>query len=178
MSKRPNFIRDTNPFNLAGPPDYWLAKLHEFDPSLVLIPSRQDFVYRLAQRRPPDPKAKLVGDLAQDSDSRMMAQYGCIPVCTVNATARWDNPLMWNDLKERMPSRMGGWEKYEAIMDAREQEKEIKKAAEADDRNTLVAKDGWKYYQKKAGFRSQMWSPTIKKSQDKGRMLSPQVVIK
>jgi hypothetical protein len=173
-----NYIHDVNPFNLAGPPQWWLQKLWEFDESLVVIPSKQDFVYRMAQRRPPDPKAKLVGDLAQDSDSRMMAQYGLIPVTTINATARWDNPLMWKDLAERCPWRMGGWDKYEAIMDAKEQEQELKKAAVTDDRNTQVAKDGWRYYQKKAGFRSQMYSPTVKEKQDKGRMLSPQVVIK
>lgn len=173
-----NYIHDVNPFNLAGPPKWWLLKLWEFDNSLVVIPSKQDFVYRMAQRRPPDPKAKLVGDLAQDSDSRMMAQYGLIPVTTINATARWDNPLMWEDLRQRCPWRMGGAAAYEAMMDAKEQEAELKKAAVTDDRNTLVAKDGWRYYQKKAGFRSQLYSPTVKEKQDKSRMLSPQVVIK
>lgn len=173
-----NYIHDVNPFNLAGPPKWWLQKLWEFDNSLVVIPSKQDFVYRMAQRRPPDPKAKLVGDLAQDSDSRMMAQYGLIPVTTINATARWDNPLMWEDLRMRCPWRMGGWEQYEKAMDEIEQKKEMEKAAIADDRNTLIAKDGWKYYQKKAGFRSQMWSPTVKNKRDTERMKSPQIVIK
>lgn len=173
-----NFIRDTNPFNLAGPPKWWLRKLWDFDNTLVVMPSRQDFVYRMAQRRPPDPKAKLVGDLAADSDARMMAQYGCIPVTTINATARWDNPLMWEDLRMRCPWRMGGWEKYEALMDEQEQKKELEKAAVADDRNTQLTKDGWKYYQMKTGLRTSLYSPTIKEKQDTSRMKSPQIIIK
>lgn len=173
-----NYIHDANPFNLAGPPDWWLRKLWEFDPSLVVIPSKQDFVYRLCQKRPPDPRAKLVGELQNDSDSKMIAAHNCIPVTTINATARWDNPLMWEDLRRRCPWRMGGWEAYEKEMDALEEKEQLEKAAVADDRNTILAKDGYKYYQKKQGLRTHIYSPTVKQKQDTSRMKSPQIVIK
>lgn len=148
-----NYIPGDNPYNLAGPPLYWLRQLHEFDPSLVVFASKQDFLYRLAQRRPLDPRAKLAGELARDSDSAMLANHGCIPVTTLLATARWDNPLMWKDLEGRCPWRNGGADKYHAQLLAQERAQDLQKAIQQNDYNTHLAKDAWKMYQIKTGVR-------------------------
>lgn len=158
----PNFIPDTNPFALPGPPAWWLKKLWDFDSSLVVVPSKRDYLYRLAQRRPKlDPRARLVGELSGDSDSKMLASYGLIPVTTLLSTARWDNPLMWKDLEERCPWRMGGAAKYAAMLDAQEKEKNLRIASEQADRNTYLARDAWKMYQIKTGVRLGL-GPTTK----------------
>lgn len=148
-----NYLPGANPFNLAGPPLFWLRKLWDFDPSLVVIPSVQGFLYRIAQRRPLDTKAKLVNDISLEGDSKIMAQYGLIPVTTLLSTAKWDNPLMWKDLAERAPWRNGGAKAYEAKLDAIEREKALKVAHEQAERTEYDAKDAWKMYQIKIGTR-------------------------
>lgn len=148
-----------NPFNLAGPPEWWLKKLHEFDDSLVVVPSKLGFFYRLAQRRPLDIKARMVHRISGDHDSNVLARYGLVPVTTIIATARWDNPLMWVDLAGRMPSRNGGAEKFEAALLMQEKERELKERLDRDDMLTQVAKDSHKFYNLKRGVRSHLWSP-------------------
>lgn len=149
-----NYIPDINRFSLAGPPAWWLAKLSEFDDSLVVVPSRQAFLYRLGQRRKPDLKTNVINEsLAADRDTAMLASYGLIPVTTIVATARWDNPLMWVDLAERSPSKQGGAEAYEKKLNAQDQAKNIRIAQDINDRNTYLSKDAWKMYQIKTGRR-------------------------
>lgn len=159
-----NFIKDRNPLDLASPPKWWLKRLWDFDDSLVVVPSRMAYCYRLAQRRIPDRRTNLVHDLQGDSDSQMLRSYHLVPVTTIIATARWDNPLMWNDLAGRMPSRNGGAEAYEAKLLAIERQKELDELAKRDDMLDIVAKDSRKFYDLKRGVRSNLWSPTIKGS--------------
>lgn len=160
-----NYIPDTNPFNLAGPPDYFLRKLLEFDPSLVLVASRQGFFYRLAQRRPLKLAENVVNDiLKEQSDTRMLAQYGLVPITTVVATARWDNPMIFVELEKRAPWRMGGAQKVIDMIEGAEREELLKKRIAEDERLGYVAKDSWRFYQKLIGTRSHLWSPTVKKS--------------
>lgn len=157
-----NFIKGDNPFNLAGPPAWWLAKLKDFDDSLVVMPSKMNHLYRLCQRRPPEPRANIVHSLSTDSDAKQMAQFGLIPVTTIISTAKWDNPLIWEDLRQRSPHRMGGAEKFEQALLTRERKKELDVAKEIDERNTDVAKDAWNYYLLKAGRKNQLYSPRVK----------------
>ena len=116
-----NYIVDANPFKLAGPPEWWLRKLAEFDQSLVVMPSRQGFYYRLCQKRPPSLTKKLIEDLLfQESDTRMLANRGLIPVTTILSTANWDNPLLFKDLAERAPHRLGGAAKVNKMLEDQE----------------------------------------------------------
>src|SRR5580692_8851356 len=117
-----NYIPDHNRFHLAGPPAWWLRQLAVFDSSLVVVPSRQSFVYRLAQRRRPSLHATMVNDLTfKESDTRMLASYGLIPVTTILATANWSNPLMFEELRRRSPTMMGGAAKVNAMLEAQDQ---------------------------------------------------------
>lgn len=153
-----NYIKDTNPFNLAGPPKWWLQKLYDFDNSLVVVPSRQSCVYRLAQRRKLRLTEKVINDaLFKQSDTKMLAQYGLVPVTTILATANWDNPLMWQDLAERAPHRQGGAEKVVKMLEDRERDEAAKKQANIDDITTITAKDGWKSYRRRIGLGSTMF---------------------
>lgn len=154
-----NYIKAENPFNLLGPPGWWLDKLKDFDDSLVVMPSKQGHFYRLAQRRPQDPRAALVSSLMKDSDARMMAAYGLVPVTTILADAKWDNPVMWEDLRQRSPHRMGGAEKFEEMIMAKEQAKRIKDGEALQQDLTDRARDAWGYYLMKAGRRQHMWIP-------------------
>jgi len=153
MSRLPNYIEDRNPFRLSGPPAYWLRQLWEFDSSLVVVPSRQTFCYRLAQRRKLNLSAEIVNDvLFKESDTQMLASYGLVPVTTILATARWDNPLMFQDLAERAPWRQGGADKVMDHIQKQEAAAEEKKRQEIDEYQTALGKDGWNLYRKKIGL--------------------------
>jgi len=149
-----NYIVDTNRFKLAGPPAWWLHQLHAFDDSLVVIPSRQDYVYRLAQRRKLNLPAQLVNDLLfKESDTRMLARYGLVPVTSILATANWSNPCLFEELRRRAPWRLGGAKKVTDQLEAQEQQDELRTSAQTDEQLTDRSKDGWKYYQTKLGVR-------------------------
>jgi len=157
----PNYIEDTNPFHLAGPPTYFLRQLWEFDPSLVVVPSRQEFMYRLAQRRTLRLKEALVHDLMKEqADTRMLASYGLIPVTTILATANWGNPGLFTELASRAPWRMGGAAKVNEMLEAQDRAEVLTKRAQVDEHLDYLSKDAWKYYQKRIGTRSHLWSPT------------------
>lgn len=41
MMTRPNYRADRNPFSMSAPPAWWLDGLRNFDPELVVMPSRE-----------------------------------------------------------------------------------------------------------------------------------------
>lgn len=168
MSKLPNYIQDSNPFQLAGPPDHFLRGLWEFDPSLVVVPSRQGFYYRLAQRRRPNLTTSIVNEaLFKESDTKMLASYNLIPVTTILATVNWGNPLFFEQLRLRAPWRLGGTDKVVSQIEAQEAQKEMDKRNMTDEHLTYLSKDAWRLYNKKIGVRSHMYIPkTGKESQD------------
>ena len=160
MATLSNYIPDTNRFHLAGPPDWWLKQLWDFDQSLVVVPSRQGFYYRLAQRRPLKLPELLVNDLLfRESDTRMLAGYSLVPVTTILATARWDNPLMWIDLAERAPWRMGGAARVTKMIEDREQGVKLAQQKQISEHLDYLSRDAWNLYRQKIGLRSHMWSP-------------------
>lgn len=168
MPSMPNYIEDRNPFKLAGPPVYFLKRLFEFDNSLVIVPSRQGFYYRLTQRRKLRLPEHIVNDaLFKESDTQMLASYGLVPVTTIMATANWDNPLLFQELAERAPWRQGGAEKVNKHLEEMDAQREAAIKAKNDDMINILAKDGWKYYRKKTGL-GRSWhgsaAPTPKQS--------------
>ena len=119
-----NWIADENRFQLAGPPKWWLKRLRDFDSSLVVIPSRQKMAYRLAQRFPPDPRIDTVEkSLWQDSDTRMLAGYGLVPVCTISPLINWDSPLIFKDLEAKAPWMQGGADKVIQRLESEEDDR-------------------------------------------------------
>ena len=158
-----NYIEATNPFQLGGPPKWFLRQLYDFDPSLVLIPSKQGFYYRLAQRRPMQLPINIVNDVMKEqADTQMLASRGLVPITTVLATANWSNPLFFVELQRRAPWRMGGAQKFEQMVNAQEQQEQVDKAVHQDEYLTYLSKDAWNLYLKNIGVRSHMWSPTVK----------------
>lgn len=149
----PNYIPDQNKFSLAPPPDWWLRKLFEFDDSLVVIPSRQQHCYRLAQKRQLQLQENLVNDaLFKHSDTQMLATYGLVPVTTIMARPNWDNPLMWVELAERAPWRQGGSDMVNKIIEDAEREAQLKIDLQNSALTHELAYDSWKLYRKKIGL--------------------------
>jgi hypothetical protein len=150
--QHPNYIPGTNPFHLSGPPSWFLKGLWDFDSSLVIVPSRQTCVYRLAQRRKLQLPDHIVHDaLFKESDTKMLASYGLVPVTTIIATCSW-SPWMFQELHERSVHRLGGHEKVNKRQDDFERDAELKLLAQQDATNTYLAKEGWKQYRKRIGL--------------------------
>jgi hypothetical protein len=142
-----NWIEDTNRYQLAKPPQWWLQKLHDFDSSLVVVPSRQDCVYRLTQRRPLNLPNHIVNEaLFNESDTKMLASYSLVPVTSIKARPNWDNPYMFTELANRAPWRLGGAEKVINDIEGREAREEMMRDIKTDEALTETAKSAWRYY--------------------------------
>ncbi len=153
----PNYIPDVNRFHLAGPPAWFLRALRAFDPSLVIIPSRQGFYYRLAQRRRLRLPERFVNDLlAGESDTRMLASYGLVPVTTILATVNWSDPLIFQELAARAPWRMPPGQ-YADQVERQDQDREARVNQQVDAYLTDLSKDAWRLYRKKVGL-GRSWS--------------------
>jgi hypothetical protein len=149
-----NYISDENRFSLAGPPSWWLARLWDFDSSLVVVPSRQECLYRLAQRRKLNLPEHITNNaLFNQSDTRMLASYGLIPVTSLLPTANWSNPFLFQELANRAPHRNGGAAAAANLMDEQDLKDEFDKRQKTDEHLQYLAKDAWKYYNKKIGLR-------------------------
>jgi hypothetical protein len=162
----PNYIVDVNRFKLAGPPKWFLRALWEFDPSLVIVPSRQDCVYRLAQRRKLSLPDHIVNDsLFKESDTKMLASYGLIPVTSILSTATW-SPILIEELRRR-----ASWRQFKSAEDAanaveaQEAAEELKKQEALDEMLHGVSKDAWQMYRKKIGLQTHGF--TLKTDSDK-----------
>ncbi len=166
-----NWISDVNRYKLAKPPKFWLRQLWEFDSSLVVVPSRQDCVYRLCQRRKLNLPEHIVNDaLFNESDTKLLASYSLIPVTSIVATPNWSNPAMFEELRRRAPHMNGGAEKVIQAVEDQEWKEELERRAQIDDITSQTAKDGWGMYLKKLGTRSHMYIP---KTRDPLARLTP-----
>lgn len=147
-----NFIPDVDKFKLGAPPEWWLRKLKDFDDSLYVVPSRQDCVYRLAQKRPLNLPEHVVNDaLFNHSDTQMLATYSLIPVTTLIAKPNWSDPRMWRELEERAPWRMGGAERVLDELEEAEMRIETQKRLDTENNLEDRAKDGWRLLKLKTG---------------------------
>lgn len=155
-----NWLPDTNRFALATPPGWFLAKLWEFDPSLVIIPSRQSNVYRLAQRRKLNLPEKMVNEaLFKESDTQLLATYSLVPVTSILATVNWHDPYLFVELANRAPHRQGGADKVNQMLEEQDTKDELMKAAKQDEMLSYLGKDAWGLYNKNIGVRSNMYIP-------------------
>lgn len=173
-----NWIPDVNRFNLAPPPVWFLSALKDFDDSLVIIPSRQQALYRLAQRRRINLPEKMLSDpFFQESDTKMLASYGLVPVTSIMPSINWADPENFMELARRAPHRQGGADEVMKKLEEQEAREEISKAAAQDDMLTGISKDAWGMYQKKIGVRSHMFIPR-RKSDLVRKSKSPSIRVK
>jgi hypothetical protein len=175
---QPNYYSDLNRFSLAGPPAWWLKKLWDFDNSLVVVPSRQACLYRLAQRRQLNLPESIVNEaLFKESDTQMLATYGLIPVTTIVATANWSNPYIFVELANRAPWRQGGADAVNQRLEDEDLKDELDKRVKTDEHLASLSKDAWGLYNKKIGVRSHMYIPKSKQGSAIPQSKSPAIKI-
>lgn len=76
-----NWLEGDNPFGLSAPPDWWLQRLYDFDPMLVMFPSHRSRQYILARRRL---RTAGLGDVAmldnKHPDTNFCFRHGVLPI--------------------------------------------------------------------------------------------------
>jgi hypothetical protein len=174
MAALKNWIADMNRFGLAKPPDWWLQRLHDFDNQLVIIPSRQQALYRIARRKQFSPGVGAMAVLDNQRDTGMLAFHGLVPVTTMIRYAdSWDIDSILQKLRDRdMWALSGGpmsgrsaneraervWTAVEGQEQAQEQQERARQREDLDYRS----RDAWRSYQARTGQRSR---PTIQSGQ-------------
>lgn len=76
-----NFIRTLNPFDLPKPPDWFLARLDDYDSELVVFPSIQEPVYRLARRVKHG--SAVLSVLKNHPDTKLFVEHKLVPVKSI-----------------------------------------------------------------------------------------------
>lgn len=174
-----NWIADRNRFSLAEPPKWFLSALWDFDNSLVIIPSRQQALYRLAQRRKVNLSEKMLQDpFFQESDTQMLASYGLVPVTSIMPTINWADPENFMELARRAPHRQGGADEVLKKIEEQEAKEALNKQLAEDDHLNSLGKDAWGLYNKKLGLRSHMYIPRNKSEVVSKKRRSPSIRIK
>jgi len=136
------------------------------------------FYYRLAQRRKLQLAENIVNDaLFKESDTQMLASYSLVPVTTIVATANWSNPMMFEELRQRAPWRLGGADKVNQMLDEQDWKAELDKRAKTDEHLSYLGKDGWNLYNKKIGLRSHMYSPKVPRKGPSQEPKAPGIII-
>jgi len=171
-----NWIGDQNRFGLASPPTWWLQRLADFDNQLVIIPSRQEPVYRIARRRQFSPGIGTLALLDTQRDTAMLASYGLVPVTTmIRYAQRWEIDSLLQKLRDRDTWALSGGpmsgrsaaERAERVVGAIEQQEDALAAKERQrmrDDLDYRGKDAWKSYQARTGQRTRLADQPTRKS--------------
>ena len=141
-----NYIADQNPFKLAPPPAWWLQRLADYDSQLVVMPSRQDAVYRLTRRTWNTPGLTTMAMIDRQNDSAMMAKHGVVPVTSIMGYGVWGTNI-FNSLRARDIWAHGGHEKFVKKLEDVDAAEEVRKKAAVRDDIWMRSGDAWTSYQ-------------------------------
>src|SRR5262245_17052331 len=104
-----NYLRSSNPFDLARPPQGFLTALADYDDQLVIFASMTQPLFRLARRCTQTigvPPENVLG-VGEHPDTLFMWQHRLVPVTTIVPRAHWSVNLICQ-LAARDTWRMGG----------------------------------------------------------------------
>ncbi len=141
-----NYLAEENPFGLAGPPPSFLMDLWRYDPCLVIFPSKEEPLYRLARRTEHGPTLALsLKMLQRRPDTNMFVRHRLQPVTSILPPpfVHW-GPVLLKDLAERDTRRIGGARKAADALDAQDDDFEIRWRAHAQDEAAMRARASWR----------------------------------
>lgn len=111
-----------NPFNLLGPPAWFLAEMRAADADLVIFPSQEQAVYRIARKAPHGARSAFAYSFLQKRpDTRTYATHGLVPVTSLLPFVQW-GPVVLSDLAEMDVRRAGGGAAAADLLERRERE--------------------------------------------------------
>jgi hypothetical protein len=138
-----NFIVEENPFGLASPPNWFLEEMWKFDPCLVIFPSKEEALYRLARRV--EHGSPLLTIAKKRPDTKVFWAHKLIPVTSILPApyVHW-SPMLLADLAARDIRRQGGYKKAADALDALDATADAKLDAETADGATIRARASWR----------------------------------
>lgn len=156
------FIAD-NP-RMEVPPAWFLARLHDYDADLVMLPSRlKPFAYVLARRSRVTAglTPKAIESTITQPDTKMCFKYGLVPVCIVfKHGPTWNADTVLNSLKSRDTWAQGGGEALADRLDSEEAQTVVDRRETLKDRLRAQSRDAWKSYQYRTGQRTTVPGPS------------------
>lgn len=141
-----NYLVEENPFGLTGPPRSFLHEMWTFDPCLVIFPSKEEAVYRLARRV--EHGQPLMTFLQSRPDTKMFVKHRVVPVTSIVPFAHW-GPVLLHDLAVRDIRRHGGYKRAAETLDGQDDAAETAFQA-------YVAKEA--EVRARASWRGQKWT--------------------
>lgn len=130
-----------NPFNLVGPPAWFLAQMAALDSALTIFPSQEQGVYRVARKVPHGHIARFSMQFIQKRpDTKTYIDHGLAPVTSLLPFVQW-GPVVLSDLAEMDMKRFGGADKVADELERREAETERKSVLDTADRADTIAAD-------------------------------------
>jgi hypothetical protein len=130
-----------NPWQLAGPPAWWLDLLYAADPDLVLFPSKTTGVYRVARRCPQNIQP-LMTALRSVPDTSTYVNHRLMPITSLLPFTNW-SPLVISDLMAMNIERFGGWQKAARALDDFDERQERALDREIENKAHALAHDTW-----------------------------------
>ena len=109
-----------NPFNLVGPPAWFRRQMAAQDADLVIFPSQEEGLYRVARRVRANHQP-VMHALQNRPDTKIYVQHGLVPVISLAPFVQW-GPVVLSDLAEMDMWRFGG---ADAVADELEQRERI-----------------------------------------------------
>lgn len=138
----PNWIEDVNRFSLRTPSPWWLQLLRDYDPNLVVIPSRTHACYRLC-RRLERGKGFNPNFPHEHPDTKMMIHYGLLPIRTIVPWAVQSDKII-RDLMACDMDRQGGADVVCDRLEAQELDAERKADQYVDAESRAVNRDAYR----------------------------------
>lgn len=142
MHYRANYLwGHENPWQLAGPPGWWLDLLYAADSELVLFPSKTTGVYRVARKV--DQNTQPIMTAVQGvPDTTTYVTNGLIPITSLLPFTNW-SPIVIEDLMARNIARFGGWQKAAAALDDFDAKEERSRNALIEGKAHALGVDSW-----------------------------------
>lgn len=140
------------------PPSWFLARLHDYDTQLVVLPSRyKPYAYVIARRsrlgRQGLSHNALVQTITQP-DTLMCLAYGCVPVCLMfKHGPQWKVEGVLTSLRARDLWRAGGAEKAADQLEADEAKEASDRREAKKDELRGLSREAYKSYKMRTGQR-------------------------
>lgn len=140
-----------NPFNLSAPPDFFLDMLSTYDDRLVLFPSAEEPVYRVARRWFGTTPEGFIA-VQHRPDTLTYRTHRLVPVKSLlpSSMTHW-GPVVINDLAESDIQRLGGAEAVCKLLEEREARAATKLDATIRDDVDELARFAWKAIKWRSG---------------------------
>lgn len=138
-----NFVAEENPFGLSSPPTWFLEDLWKFDPCLVIFPSKEEALYRLARRA--EHGAPVTRLLKGRPDTALFVKHRLVPVTSIlpPPMVQW-GPVLLKDLAERDIRRQGGYRKVASLLDQHDEDADTRWRRENAEGAEIRARASWR----------------------------------